>query len=95
LIDAPESLCFRGRWGNRQPRPVPDGMTEIRAPITGNVWKVLVAVGDAVRVDDVVAILESMKLEIPVEAESAGIVLRVLVSVGEPVGEDDAMFELE
>ena len=70
-------------------------MTEIRAPITGSVWKVLVAVGDAVRVDDVVAILESMKLEIPVEAESAGTVLRVLVSVGEPVGEDDTMFELE
>jgi len=70
-------------------------MSEIRAPITGNVWKVLVAEGDAVRVDDVVAILESMKLEIPVEAESAGTVLRVLVSVGDPVTEDDSMFELE
>ena len=47
-------------------------MSEIRAPITGNVWKILVAVGDEVAVDDVVAILESMKLEIPVEAEGAG-----------------------
>jgi biotin carboxyl carrier protein len=35
-----------------------------------------------------------MKLEIPVEAESAGTVTRVLVAVGDPVGEDDAMFEL-
>ena len=69
-------------------------MSEIRAPITGNVWKVLVAEGDEVAVDDVVAILESMKLEIPVEAESAGVVARVLVAVGDPVGEDDPMFEL-
>ena len=69
-------------------------MSEIRAPITGNVWKILVTEGDEVAVDDVVAILESMKLEIPVEAESAGTVTRVLVAVGEPVGEDDAMFEL-
>jgi acetyl-CoA carboxylase biotin carboxyl carrier protein len=69
-------------------------MSEIRAPITGNVWKILVTEGDEVAVDDVVAILESMKLEIPVEAESAGTVTRVLVAVGDPVGEDDAMFEL-
>ena len=69
-------------------------MSEIRAPITGNVWKILVVEGDVVAVDDVVAILESMKLEIPVEAESAGTVLRVLISVGDPVTEDDAMFEL-
>jgi acetyl-CoA carboxylase biotin carboxyl carrier protein len=69
-------------------------MSEIRAPITGNVWKILVAEGDAVQVDDVVAILESMKLEIPVEAESAGTVTRVLVSLGDPVTEDDPMFEL-
>ena len=70
-------------------------MSEIRAPITGNVWKILVAEGDAVAVDDVVAILESMKLEIPVEAETA--------RNGDPrassrsaiaVTEDDPMFEL-
>ena len=35
-----------------------------------------------------------MKLEIPVEAETAGTVTRVLVAVGDPVTEDDPMFEL-
>jgi len=70
-------------------------MSEIRAPITGNVWKILVAVGDEVAADDVVAILESMKLEIPVESEGTGSVARVLVAVGDPVAEDDVMFELE
>jgi acetyl-CoA carboxylase biotin carboxyl carrier protein len=69
-------------------------MSEIRAPITGNVWKILVAEGDVVAVDDVVAILESMKLEIPVEAETAGTVARVIVAVGDAVTEDDPMFEL-
>ena len=70
-------------------------MSEIRAPITGNVWKILVAEGDEVAVDDVVAILESMKLEIPVEAESArdGDAACV-VAVGDAVTEDDPMFEL-
>ena len=69
-------------------------MSDIRAPITGNVWKILVAEGDPVAVDDMVAILESMKLEIPVEAEQAGTVTRVLVSAGDAVTEDDPMFEL-
>ena len=70
-------------------------MTEIRAPITGSVWKVLVGDGDAVSAEEVVAILESMKLEIPVEAESAGTITLVLVSEGDAVTEGDAMFELE
>jgi len=70
-------------------------MTEIRAPITGSVWKVLVGDGDAVSAEEVVAILESMKLEIPVEAESAGTIGLVLVSEGDAVTEGDAMFELE
>ena len=70
-------------------------MTEIRAPITGSVWKVLVGDGDAVSAEEVVAILESMKLEIPVEAESAGTIRLVLVSEGDAVTEGEAMFELE
>jgi acetyl-CoA carboxylase biotin carboxyl carrier protein len=70
-------------------------MAEIRAPITGNVWKILVAVGDDVEVEQIVAILESMKLEIPVESELAGRVSKVVVAEGDSIGEDDPMFELE
>jgi acetyl-CoA carboxylase biotin carboxyl carrier protein len=69
-------------------------MSEIRAPITGNVWQILVSEGDQVAVDDVVVILESMKLEIPVEADTAGVVQRVLVAVGDAVAEDDPLVEL-
>jgi acetyl-CoA carboxylase biotin carboxyl carrier protein len=70
-------------------------VAEIRAPITGNVWKVLVGEGDEVKAGDMVAILESMKLEIPVEADDDCRVTQVLVAVDDPVGEDDVMFVVE
>ena len=69
-------------------------MTEIRAPITGSVWSIDVAVGDVVAADQTVLVLESMKLQIPVDAESAGTVTRILVAVGDTVREDDVLVEL-
>ena len=54
-------------------------MQQIRAPITGSVWKVLVGAGETVAEGDEVAIIESMKLEIPVEADDDGTVARVHV----------------
>jgi acetyl-CoA carboxylase biotin carboxyl carrier protein len=70
-------------------------MSEIRAPITGSVWQLHAAVGDTVEPEQVVAVLESMKLEIPVESDGGGIVARVLVEVGDIVMEGDPMFELD
>ena len=69
-------------------------MADVVAPITGNVCEVRVAVGDDVAEGDVVAVIESMKLEIPVEAESAGAVTEVRVAVGDAVAEDDVMLVL-
>jgi acetyl-CoA carboxylase biotin carboxyl carrier protein len=69
-------------------------VAEIRAPITGSVWKVLVDEGDRVTLGDEVAIIESMKLEIPVEAEEEGTVRRVLVRDGDSVAEGDPLVEL-
>lgn len=70
-------------------------MTEIKAPITGCVWKILVTEGDAVESDQTIVLLESMKLEIPVEADRAGTVARVAVAVGDVVVEDDVLVVLE
>jgi acetyl-CoA carboxylase biotin carboxyl carrier protein len=70
-------------------------MAEIRAPIAGNVWQVEVAVGDAVSDGDIVVVLESMKLEIPVEAETSGTVREIPVGVGDAVAEDDVLIVLE
>jgi acetyl-CoA carboxylase biotin carboxyl carrier protein len=66
-------------------------MQNVEAHITGTVWKINVAVGDAVDEDDEVIILESMKMEMPVEVESAGVVHTVLCAEGQAVNEGDVL----
>ncbi|WP_291012869.1 biotin/lipoyl-binding carrier protein [Hydrogenophaga sp.] len=57
----------------------------IIADITGTVWKVEVAVGQAVAQGDTLLIVESMKMEIPVSAEAAGVVKEIFVAEGDMV----------
>lgn len=57
------------------------------AEATGIVWKVEVAVGQAVAKGELLLVLESMKMEIPVEAPCAGVVSQLLFSEGESVVE--------
>lgn len=61
-------------------------MAELRAEMAANVWKVLVADGDTVTAGQTLVILESMKMEINVDAEVAGTVT-VSVSEGESIDE--------
>ena len=65
------------------------------AEITGTVWKVHVQAGQAFAAGDELAILESMKMEIPVETESAGVVLEVRIQEGQAIKEGDVMFVVE
>jgi acetyl-CoA carboxylase biotin carboxyl carrier protein len=67
----------------------------ILAHITGTVWKVETAVGASVAVGDVVVILESMKMEMPVEAEAAGRVAEIRCSEGQAVQEGQVLVVLE
>ena len=62
---------------------------EIRAEMVANVWKVVAAAGDAVAEGDTLVILESMKMEIPVLAESDGTVSELAVNEGDVVQEGD------
>jgi biotin carboxyl carrier protein len=62
--------------------------TEVAAQITGNVWKIEKAVGDAVAEGDVILILESMKMEIPVEAPCGGRIREIRVREGDSIEED-------
>jgi acetyl-CoA carboxylase biotin carboxyl carrier protein len=62
---------------------------EVRAEMVANVWKVVVAQDDAVEDGDTLVILESMKMEIPVLAESSGTVTRLAVGEGDVVQEGD------
>jgi biotin carboxyl carrier protein len=61
----------------------------VRSEIAGSVWKIEVAIGDAVAEDDALLILESMKMEIPLLAPRAGVVRAILVAEGEPIAEGD------
>ena len=64
-------------------------MTEVRAEMVANVWKVVASAGDTVADGDTLVILESMKMEIPVLAEAAGTIARLEVAEGDVVQEGD------
>ncbi len=64
-------------------------MTEVRAEMVANVWKVVAAAGDTVADGDTLVILESMKMEIPVLAETDGTISQLAVAEGDVVQEGD------
>jgi acetyl-CoA carboxylase biotin carboxyl carrier protein len=66
----------------------------VNAHITGTVWKVEVKEGDDVAEGQVLVILESMKMEMPLEAPRAGKVEKVHVAEGQAVNEGDALVTL-
>ena len=68
---------------------------EVRAEMVANVWKLTVGPGDAVGAGDTIAILESMKMEIPVESPLAGTVREVRVQEGTLVQEGDVIAVVE
>ena len=69
-------------------------MAQVKAHITGTVWKIEVKVGDAVAEGQTVVVLESMKMEMPVESPSAGQVSAVLVKEWQSVEEGAPLVEL-
>ncbi|MBS8263350.1 acetyl-CoA carboxylase biotin carboxyl carrier protein subunit [Mesobacillus boroniphilus] len=70
-------------------------MKEITANMAGTVLNVMVAVGDTVSEGQEVLMLESMKMEIPVESQGAGNVAEVKVNIGDFVNEGDVLLVLE
>ena len=68
---------------------------EVLAEMVANVWKVVVSAGDEVNEGDTICILESMKMEIPVEATASGKVASLNVSEGGVVQEGDVIAVIE
>ncbi len=68
---------------------------DVQAEMVANVWKVLVASGDPVAEGDPLVILESMKMEIPVESPAGGTVKEVRVQEGGVVQEGDVIAVVE
>lgn len=70
-------------------------MPSVNAHIAGTVWKIEVEVGDELQEGDTVMILESMKMEMPVETDEAGTVTAIPVHEGQAVNEGDRLVELD
>ncbi len=70
-------------------------MHEVKAEMVANVWKVVAAEGQRVDEGDALVILESMKMEIPVCAESGGTVTKIAVREGDVVQENDLIAVIE
>ncbi|QSI99803.1 acetyl-CoA carboxylase biotin carboxyl carrier protein subunit [Bacillus sp. 3a] len=69
-------------------------MNTVTIQMAGNLWKLLVKQGDEVQKGQEVAILESMKMEIPIVAEEGGIISKVYKGEGEFVDEGEVLLEL-
>ena len=67
----------------------------VMAEMVASVWKVVAGAGDIVEPNDTLVILESMKMEIPVPAEVAGVVKEMTVSEGDVVNEGDPIAVIE
>jgi acetyl-CoA carboxylase biotin carboxyl carrier protein len=68
--------------------------TSVNAHITGTVWKIEVGVGDLVSAGQVCVIIESMKMEMPVEAPKAGRIDQVRVREGQAVTEGEVLLTI-
>lgn len=70
-------------------------MIDAKAEIVGNVWKIVAREGDQVGPGDTLVVLETMKMEIPVNAPVHGHVSRILVTEGQIVQEGDPVVEID
>ena len=70
-------------------------MKTVKSPMAGSVWKIVATVGQEVDYGDTVMILESMKMEIPVEADSSGTIVRILIAEGDVVDDGMPLLELK
>ena len=68
---------------------------EAKSEVIGSVWKIEVALGQKVADGDILVLIESMKMEIPVVAEAAGTVASILIAEGEAITEGQSVVVLE
>lgn len=70
-------------------------MAMVKASMAGTVWKIVVTEGEKVNAGQDVAILESMKMEIPIVAEENGVVTKIVANEGDFINVDDDILEIE
>lgn len=73
----------------------PENVFIQKSTLPGSIWKVKVQVGETIHKDQVLIVLESMKMEFPLVAHSTGVIGRVLVQEGQTVASGDPLFWIE
>lgn len=68
---------------------------EVKAPLSGNIWEVIVKVGESVEEDDELIIIEALKMENPVYAPCDGKIVEIKVTKGDQVEDDDILIIME
>ena len=66
----------------------------LESHVSGTVWKIERQIGDRLAAGDTVMVIESMKMEIPVEAPTAGTLVKLLVAEGDAVTEGQVLGQL-
>jgi len=70
-------------------------LVPVKADIAGSIWKITSSVGDRVNADDVLVIMESMKMELQVTAPEPGTVKEIHVNEADMVQEGDTIVTIE
>jgi len=70
-------------------------MADVTVPMEGKVARINVKVGDAVKVDDEIMVMEAMKMEMPVASTAAGVVKEIKVSVGQTFAANAVLMVIE
>jgi biotin carboxyl carrier protein len=71
------------------------GLSTIKAPLPGKILSVAVKEGDSVKKDDLLLVMEAMKMENSINSSTAGVVKSIKVAAGESVLQDDILIEIE
>lgn len=69
--------------------------TEVKAPMGGKIISVLVNVGDQVQENDEIAVIEAMKMELPIVSTISGKISELYVAAGEAVDAEAALMVIE
>ncbi len=69
-------------------------VTDLASPVTGSIWKLVSEVGDTVAEGQELLVVESMKMEFPLEAPHAGVVAAIAVAEGDHVKAGDHVISL-
>lgn len=70
-------------------------MEKLVAPMAGNIWKIECKEGESVNVDDVLIVMEAMKMEAEVFSPATGVIAKITVKEGQEVEEGQTLLEIE